>query len=1360
MNKKTVKYIFFFFMLLVLFTNISTTHAFETIYDDFETTEAEWAGWTNVAGDSLFGNYGKQYDKEWEIRDGRTPSYYTGPDQASTGSKYIYLEASGSNNKTVYLEAVHLEAGTIIESIEFNYHMYGRNMGTLDLEYYDSIDENDGNWISVWNQTGQKQNSDIAPWEKVNIDLSAYKTNKVRFKGVTGKTYTSDIALDNITITTISNDNPLPVPLTELNRLKGYVAAQDIYLNSYKISNEPDSASLAITSEKIEISKAMKLQPMNNAPADPSMGDIYVNISNALCVYMDGKWNKVTGTGTCGSDTTAPVLLTIEVPSDGGPIILTYNESLDDSVLPSNSDFLISSSSNVPINVTDIDIDGPTVTLTLDRIIEGDETLALNYAAGAAPIQDSAGNDAALIDETQSITNSSEQDTIAPVLQTVSVPAAGTTIELTYDENLDTSSIPDNSDFTISGSALSASIISVTIDGNKVTLTLDKTIFKDEIITLTYTVPANNPIQDPAGNDAALIDETQSVINNSTALGIISGISSAGPIQNGVVTAYLDLSKSTVIGAPTLTNSDGSYRIPASDEYLNANLVPDGTPLFIYIEITGRYDPNHLTLPSTNSGAGPASDDDRTFYIDEAINLPVYSNSGDVVLRAATHITYEDKERKIAVTPLTDLSFRMAQARATKEGEEATIEDTITVDGTSIPIIEYTNNAVPIELQLGEQLDIIRTLPGDIKQDAAFHGTRGEENSKLYGEALTALSQLQKDGIDSAGTDDLASGSSVEELLTYLNYDIQNTQNSDNQINDKLRSETIAAFKQAVTDFNEENDDSANGKSEALVTVTGDITTIGTKKLVVPNTPITLDGTSSNAMDGDSIENSDDTINGTFFWELTKPDGSQASLTNADTLNPSFTTDARGQYVAMLNYTDDEGNSSTDYLTITVPKKKISGIVSAGSPIVNGVIKAYTSEDKTNQIEHTLSTTDSSGSYAIYYDGYYDFIYVEATESSVSPAYYIDQITGSMVTPYNDTGSTITELRAATTITTADTTIHLTPITELAVRIAEKLIADAGSGTIKDNIVDANTKASQQFIGGTDTDGTTTPDDATDNVICIITTAPADVTKEISKDAPCSERLYGMALAGISKTINNTNNSSYDTNNADYNEYYLYNFLNDFDNITDNALPPAQGIQFLTGVSKFYQSLKNESGNNKEASTIAARIGELNGYGSIFGHGINSFMTASNNNPVFGEIVGIKVKIINADGDPVESSLNSNVVLQVNNGRSDHLKFYNEASQAISPFYLPTNSQKQILMPYSQNGTGEYFVYIQDNSWAATDNLIEYNHNNIYASIGGTAVSGSSRAGNHVWVGGYIQQRLFINFHDNTTDWHGRILGQ
>ena len=574
MNKKTVKYIFFFFMLLVLFTNISTTHAFETIYDDFETTEAEWAGWTNVAGDSLFGNYGKQYDKEWEIRDGKTPSYYTGPDQASTGSKYIYLEASGSNNKTVYLEAVHLEAGTIIESIEFDYHMYGRNMGTLDLEYYDGIDETDGHWISVWNQTGQKQNSDIAPWEKVNIDLSAYKTNKVRFKGVTGKTYTSDIALDNITITTISNDNPLPIQPNELNRLKGYVAAQDIYLNSYKILNEPDSASLGITNETIEvmgsvsISKAMRLQPMDNPPANPLMGDIYVNISNALCVYMDGKWNKVTGTGTCERDLTAPALLTIEVSPDGKDVVLTYDETLDDSVVPSDSDFLISSSSNIPINVTDIDVNGPTVTLTLDRTIEGDETLTLNYAAGANPIQDKSfdGNDAGNLTN-KAITNNSEQDVddTPPAVTNAEISADGTTMIVTFDDNIKSTNFADAAGFTITGSP-TVTVIGVTAnETTKVILTLDTTIDQDvtnSALKLTYTQDGSNFINDDSDNalanfsDEAIsnkstVDQTSPLVTNIEipASGTTIELTLDDIIQS---TSFADAAGFTIIGSPTV----------------------------------------------------------------------------------------------------------------------------------------------------------------------------------------------------------------------------------------------------------------------------------------------------------------------------------------------------------------------------------------------------------------------------------------------------------------------------------------------------------------------------------------------------------------------------------------------------------------------------------------------------------------------------------------------------------------------------------------------------------------------------------------------------------------------------------------
>ncbi|OQY02577.1 MAG: hypothetical protein B6I26_00005, partial [Desulfobacteraceae bacterium 4572_130] len=877
MNKKTIKYIFFFFMLLVFFTNISTTHAVETINDDFETTEANWAGWTNVSGDSVFGNYGNQYDKDWEIREGRTPSYYTGPNQASTGDQYIYLEASGSNNKTVFLETIDLEEGIFINSVEFDYHMYGRNMGTLDLEYYDGIDETDGHWISVWNQTGQKQNRDIAPWEKVYINLSSYQTTKVRFKGITGKTYTSDIALDNITLTTISDDNPLPIRLTEHNRLKGYVATQDIYLNNYKILNEPDSASLAITSEKVEISKAMKLKPMSDAPDNPSMGDIYVNTSNALCVYLDGKWNKVAGTGTCERDLTAPVLLTIVVSPDGETIVLTYDEVLDDSVLPSNNSFSILGSSGVLINVTGVDIDGSTVTLSLDHIINGDETVTLTYAAGANPIQDSAGNDAALIDETQSITNSSEQDTIAPVLQTVVVPAAGTTIELTYDENLDTSSIPANSGFIISGSALSASVSTVTIAYNKVTLTLDKNIFKDETITLTYIVPVTGPIQDDAGNDAALIDETQSVTNNSTVSGIISGIVMAGYVNGATVKAYKinpDGTKGDQIGDDA-TSANGSYSITNTD-YTGAILLEasEGT------------------------------------YTDEATGI-------DTTLTTLTAIAYIDTlTATISITPLTHIAAQLMDKAAADITTEISNKNELVAE--QFGLMQTIDNANPI--------DIISVQPDDITDPTVIG--KPLDDKKLYALVLAGISQNQEN--DSTGNID-----TLDDIITEFSTDLD----SNSKLSEEYKISFSAGVSGYVEEQGIkiiDNDQISIDNPIIKNVIKGDLTgsffpeaniqfpeaNIRDEKKVIleKGGVVTFDGLTSE----DYNNNTGTIADLKYEWILIKPDGSTATLSlsstddNTATLQSGAEDEAGVEYTITLKVIDKTNTEYFDVESITI----------------------------------------------------------------------------------------------------------------------------------------------------------------------------------------------------------------------------------------------------------------------------------------------------------------------------------------------------------------------------------------------------------------------------------------------------------
>ena len=71
--------------------------------------------------------------------------------------------------------------------------------GRVDLE---ASNDDGATWTSIWNQTGNQGNQ----WNSVSLNLSAYVGGGVqlRFNRVTGGTWQSDVAIDNINLTASS----------------------------------------------------------------------------------------------------------------------------------------------------------------------------------------------------------------------------------------------------------------------------------------------------------------------------------------------------------------------------------------------------------------------------------------------------------------------------------------------------------------------------------------------------------------------------------------------------------------------------------------------------------------------------------------------------------------------------------------------------------------------------------------------------------------------------------------------------------------------------------------------------------------------------------------------------------------------------------------------------------------------------------------------------------------------------------------------------------------------------------------------------------------------------------------------------
>ena len=105
-------------------------------------------------------------------------------------------------------------------------------------------------------------------------------------------------------------------------------------------------------------------------------------------------------------------------------------------------------------------------------------------------------------------------DTTPPSLSAASVN--GSTLTLTYNEALDTNSLPASSAFTVTVAGSAAALADanpVAVSGSAVTLTLASAVTAGQMVTVSYTVPDTNPVQDAAGNDAAALTN-QAVTNN------------------------------------------------------------------------------------------------------------------------------------------------------------------------------------------------------------------------------------------------------------------------------------------------------------------------------------------------------------------------------------------------------------------------------------------------------------------------------------------------------------------------------------------------------------------------------------------------------------------------------------------------------------------------------------------------------------------------------------------------------------------------------------------------------------------------------------------------------------------------------
>jgi len=140
-------------------------------------------------------------DLQWLRYNTVTPTSNTGPDADHTSGTgyYMYCEASAPNNpsKTAILTSPCFDlSGYTSVSLGFWRHLYGASMGTLNVD----VQVNGGAWTTgIWTLSGNQTNT----WAQVTVNLTPYisSNTRVRFRGITGSGSTSDMAIDDVSLT-------------------------------------------------------------------------------------------------------------------------------------------------------------------------------------------------------------------------------------------------------------------------------------------------------------------------------------------------------------------------------------------------------------------------------------------------------------------------------------------------------------------------------------------------------------------------------------------------------------------------------------------------------------------------------------------------------------------------------------------------------------------------------------------------------------------------------------------------------------------------------------------------------------------------------------------------------------------------------------------------------------------------------------------------------------------------------------------------------------------------------------------------------------------------------------------------------
>lgn len=156
-----------------------------------ESFESSLADWSNDINN----------DFDWVIYSNATPSNNTGPSAAYDGNNYIYTESSNSNfpfkNSSITSPCINMSQYDN-PILNFYYHKFGNGNDNAILSIDISTDNGLSWQLDIWNLIGNIDDQ----WHNQSLNLSSFISSelRIRFRVLTGNHWSSDIAIDKVSL--------------------------------------------------------------------------------------------------------------------------------------------------------------------------------------------------------------------------------------------------------------------------------------------------------------------------------------------------------------------------------------------------------------------------------------------------------------------------------------------------------------------------------------------------------------------------------------------------------------------------------------------------------------------------------------------------------------------------------------------------------------------------------------------------------------------------------------------------------------------------------------------------------------------------------------------------------------------------------------------------------------------------------------------------------------------------------------------------------------------------------------------------------------------------------------------------------